>query len=119
MADELDPATAEVDYTDDLRAIAAVSETIRADEARLREAVEVRPVMEPERGCPGGLPASSPAAVHRQDARLTDRLSPVNCYVLIDRCGIGAPTFEQAHVEMTSGVRVGVFWTYTTSTRSC
>jgi DNA-directed RNA polymerase specialized sigma24 family protein len=41
LADELDPATAEVDHTDDLRAIAAVSEAVRADEARLREAVEV------------------------------------------------------------------------------
>jgi DNA-directed RNA polymerase specialized sigma24 family protein len=41
LADELDPATAEVDHTDDLRAIAAVSEAIRADEARRREAVEV------------------------------------------------------------------------------
>lgn len=41
LADELDPATAEVDQTDDLRAIAGVSEAVRADEARLREAVEV------------------------------------------------------------------------------
>lgn len=41
LADELDPATAEVDHTEDLRAIAAVSEAVRADEARLREAVEV------------------------------------------------------------------------------
>jgi hypothetical protein len=41
LANELDPATAEVDHTDDLRAIAAVSEAVRADEARLREAVEV------------------------------------------------------------------------------
>ena len=41
LAGELDPATAEVDHTDDLRAIAAVSEAVRADEARLREAVEV------------------------------------------------------------------------------
>jgi hypothetical protein len=41
LADELDPATAEVDHAEDLRAIAAVSEAIRADEARLREAVEV------------------------------------------------------------------------------
>jgi len=41
LADALDPATAEVDHTDDLRAIAAVSEAVRADEARLREAVEV------------------------------------------------------------------------------
>ena len=41
MADELDPATAEVDHTDDLRQIATVSEALRADEARLRETVEV------------------------------------------------------------------------------
>ena len=41
LADELDPATAEVDHTEDLRAIAAVSEAVRSDEARLREAVEV------------------------------------------------------------------------------
>ncbi|MHB1473749.1 MAG: hypothetical protein ACYDDU_10050 [Dermatophilaceae bacterium] len=41
LAAELDPATAEVDHTDDLRAVAAVSEAIRAGEARLREAVEV------------------------------------------------------------------------------
>jgi hypothetical protein len=41
LADELDPETAEVDHTDDLRAIAAVSEAVRADEARLREAGEV------------------------------------------------------------------------------
>jgi hypothetical protein len=41
LADELDPATADVDHTEDLRAIAAVSEAVRADEARLREAVEV------------------------------------------------------------------------------
>ncbi len=36
LADELDPATAEVERTEDLRAIAAVSEAVRADEARLR-----------------------------------------------------------------------------------
>jgi hypothetical protein len=41
LADELDPATAEVDQTEDLRQVAAVSEAVRADEARLREAVEV------------------------------------------------------------------------------
>ncbi|HEY5179415.1 MAG TPA: hypothetical protein VIJ07_06515 [Dermatophilaceae bacterium] len=41
LADELDPETAEVDHTDDLGAIAAVSEAVCADEARLREAVEV------------------------------------------------------------------------------
>ncbi len=41
LADELDPAHAEVDHTEDLRAIAAISEAVRAHEARLREAVEV------------------------------------------------------------------------------
>jgi hypothetical protein len=39
LADKLDPATAETDDTEDLRAIAAASEAARADEARLREAV--------------------------------------------------------------------------------
>jgi DNA repair ATPase RecN len=41
LADELDPASAKVDHTEDLRQIAADSEAVRADEARLREAVEV------------------------------------------------------------------------------
>jgi hypothetical protein len=41
LADDLDPATAEMDDTEDLRAVAAASEATRADEARLREAVEV------------------------------------------------------------------------------
>lgn len=41
LADELDPAATEVDHTDDLRLIAAVSEAVRAEEARLRETVEV------------------------------------------------------------------------------
>lgn len=41
LAEELDPASAEVDRTEDLRQIAADSEAVRADEARLREAVEV------------------------------------------------------------------------------
>ena len=41
LADELDPAVADVDHTDDLREIAAVSEAVRADEARLRETVEI------------------------------------------------------------------------------
>jgi hypothetical protein len=41
LADHLDPANAEVDHTDDLREIAAASEAARADEARLRETVEV------------------------------------------------------------------------------
>jgi hypothetical protein len=41
LADELDPGTVEVDHTDDLRQVAAVSEAVRADEARLRETVEI------------------------------------------------------------------------------
>lgn len=41
LADELDPAATEVDHTDDLREIAAVADAVRADEARLRETVEV------------------------------------------------------------------------------
>jgi hypothetical protein len=39
LADMLDPATAEVEPTDDLREIAAAAEAVRADDARLREAV--------------------------------------------------------------------------------
>lgn len=40
LADELDPSTAEVTDTEDLQQVAAVSEAVRADEARLRQAVE-------------------------------------------------------------------------------
>ncbi len=39
LADELDPATANVDDTNDLRVIAAASDAARADQARLQEAV--------------------------------------------------------------------------------
>ena len=39
LADSLDPATAEVEGTDDLREIATAAEAVRADDARLREAV--------------------------------------------------------------------------------
>ncbi len=39
LADTLDPASAEVERTDDLREIAAAAEAVRADDARLREAV--------------------------------------------------------------------------------
>lgn len=41
LADELDPSTAQIDHVDDLRQIAAASETVRTDEARLRENIEV------------------------------------------------------------------------------
>jgi len=41
LVDQLDSASVDVDHTDDLRQVAAVSEAIRADEARLREAVEI------------------------------------------------------------------------------
>ncbi|WP_288026922.1 hypothetical protein [Arthrobacter sp.] len=41
LADELDPDTAQVDRTDDLRQVATISETLRADEAQLRESVNI------------------------------------------------------------------------------
>jgi hypothetical protein len=40
LADGLDPASARVQQTDDLRQIAAVSDAVRADEARLRQSVD-------------------------------------------------------------------------------
>jgi DNA-directed RNA polymerase specialized sigma24 family protein len=39
LADALDPAAAQVEDTDDLREIATAAETVRLDDARLREAV--------------------------------------------------------------------------------
>lgn len=39
LTDALDPSTAEVELTDDLRTIAMAAEAVRADDARLREAV--------------------------------------------------------------------------------
>jgi hypothetical protein len=39
IADSLDPATAEIEGTDDLRDVATAAETVKADDARLREAV--------------------------------------------------------------------------------
>lgn len=41
LADKLEPSTAQIDHIDDLRHIAAASEAVRTDEARLRENVEV------------------------------------------------------------------------------
>lgn len=41
LADELDPDTAEVDRTDDLRQVSTISETLRAEEAQLRETVNI------------------------------------------------------------------------------
>jgi hypothetical protein len=41
LADSLDPETARVEGTDDLRAIATAAEVVRVDDARLREAVLV------------------------------------------------------------------------------
>lgn len=40
LADTLDPDTAEVEHTDDLRNVAVASEAVQSDQARLREAVE-------------------------------------------------------------------------------
>ena len=39
LADSLDPDTAQVESTDDLREIATAAEAVRADDVRLREAV--------------------------------------------------------------------------------
>jgi hypothetical protein len=39
LADTLDPAMAAVEHTDDLHEIAAAAEAVRADDARLTEAV--------------------------------------------------------------------------------
>lgn len=39
LADSMDPATAEVEGTTDLREIATAAEAVRADDARLRETV--------------------------------------------------------------------------------
>jgi hypothetical protein len=39
LADSLDPDTAQVEGTDDLREIATAAEAVRADDARLQEAV--------------------------------------------------------------------------------
>jgi DNA-directed RNA polymerase specialized sigma24 family protein len=41
LAEELDPETAKVLVTEDLHGIADAAQTVRQDEARLREAVEV------------------------------------------------------------------------------
>jgi hypothetical protein len=41
LAEELDPETAKVLVTEDLRGIADAAQAVREDEARLREAVEV------------------------------------------------------------------------------
>ena len=39
LVDRLDPKAVEVEHTDDLREIAAAAEAVRADDARLREAI--------------------------------------------------------------------------------
>lgn len=41
LANDMDPAAVEVLRIDDLREVAVASETVRDDEARLREAVEI------------------------------------------------------------------------------
>jgi len=41
LTDDLDPATATVEDTEDLKRIATASDAVRADEARLRESVEI------------------------------------------------------------------------------
>lgn len=41
LADNLDPDTAIVEYTSDLREVATAADTVRTDEARLTESVHV------------------------------------------------------------------------------
>jgi hypothetical protein len=41
LLEALDPATAEVENTEDLRAVATAADTLAADEAQLTEAVEI------------------------------------------------------------------------------
>ncbi len=41
MLDDLDPATASVDNTEDLRAVAVAADALATDEARLTKAVEI------------------------------------------------------------------------------
>ena len=41
LLDDLDPATAAVDNTEDLRAVAVAADALATDEARLTEAVEI------------------------------------------------------------------------------
>ena len=41
LADQLDPATAQVEHVEELRHVAVSSEAARTDEARLCEAVEI------------------------------------------------------------------------------
>lgn len=41
LLDALDPATAAVENTEDLRAVAVAADTLATDEARLTEAVEI------------------------------------------------------------------------------
>lgn len=41
LADALDPDTTEAEHIEDLRQIGAAAQAIQADEARLREAVEI------------------------------------------------------------------------------
>ncbi|MEO7132302.1 MAG: hypothetical protein ABIZ07_13100 [Dermatophilaceae bacterium] len=41
LLDALDPTTAAVENTEDLRAVAVAADTLAADEARLTEAVEI------------------------------------------------------------------------------
>jgi hypothetical protein len=79
LADDLDPTTIEVDHTDDLRQIAAVSETVRADEARLRETVEIARAPRSWNQIAVALGVSRQAARQRfadKVTRLTDHLGP-------------------------------------------
>jgi hypothetical protein len=73
LANELDPETARVERADDLQEIAAASEAVRADEARLHEAVESAR----GRGRPGMRWSGSPGESHPR--------APTDPYVTVSR----------------------------------
>lgn len=75
VAEELDPETAEVVSTDDLRGVALAAEAVRDDEARLpgggRGGAGARPLVEPDRCGTWGHSSGCPAALLGQGADLT------------------------------------------------
>jgi hypothetical protein len=75
LSENLDPATANVLRIDDLREVAVVADAVRADEARLREAVALSAVSSTtprrRRGTTGGPPSGTGARrdeAHRRPA---------------------------------------------------
>lgn len=70
LLDVLDPMTAVIDHTDDLRAIAHAADALAADEARLTEAVQIaraRPQLDPHRDRARHLSPGRTTAVRGHD----------------------------------------------------